>query len=109
MTSEPVATTPESFQVFNRRQTIGVSAVHGGAINGVYLDEAVRKMGERELAREIVSVASVAAMRGRLSVREQVEAAAKAEGRTVTPATYEAMPDVPTAEDYDRYKTTTLK
>ena len=109
MTNETAPAKPDPFQVFNRRQTIGVSARHGGAVNGVYLDESVRKMGERELAREILSVASVASMRGRLSVREQLEAAAKADGRAVTPATYEAMPDVPTAQEYERYKTSTLK
>lgn len=92
------------FQVFNRRQTIGVSTMPGGAVNGLFLDESVRKMTERDLAREILTVASVASMRGRLALREQIDAAAAAEGRTVPPHTYEALPDVPTAEQYEQCK-----
>jgi hypothetical protein len=94
----------KGFQVFNRRKTIGVSALPGGAVNGVFLDESVRKMNERDLAREILTVASVASMRGRLDLREQIDTAAEAEGRTVPPHTYEALPDVPTAEQYEQYK-----
>jgi hypothetical protein len=92
------------FQVFNRRQTIGVSTMPGGAVNGLFLDESVRKMTERDLAREILTVASVASMRGRLALREQIEAAAAAEGRTVPAHTYEALPDVPTPEQYEQCK-----
>lgn len=92
------------FQVFNRRKSIGVSTLPGGAVNGLFLDESVRKMSERDLAREILTVASVASMRGRLGLREQIDTAAAAEGRTVPPHTYEALPDVPTVEQYEQYK-----
>lgn len=110
MTDKPdSAGTDRGFQVFNRRNTIGVSALPGGAVNGLYLDESVRKMTERDLARDILTVASVASMRGRLNLREQIEAAAEAEGRTVPPHTYEALPDVPTADQYDQYKQEKLK
>ncbi len=98
------AATDKGFQVFNRRNTIGVSVLPGGAVNGLYLDESVRKMTERDLARDILAVASVASMRGRLSLREQIESAAQAEGRSVPPQTYEALPDVPTATEYEQYK-----
>jgi hypothetical protein len=110
MSSKPDPTAADrGFQVFNRRNTIGVSALPGGAVNGIYLDESVRKMTERDLARDILAVASVASMRGRLSLREQIEAAAHAEGRTVPPHTYEALPEVPTAEQYELYKHEKLK
>ena len=104
MTDKPDTTPDKGFQVFNRRNTIGVSVLAGGAVNGVYLDESVRKLTERDLARDILAVASVASMRGRLNLREQIEAAAQAEGRVVPPQTYEALPDVPTVDQYEQYK-----
>lgn len=108
--ASPSPASPEKgFEVFNRRNTIGVSVLPGGAVNGLYLDESVRKMTERDLARDILAVASVASMRGRLNLREQIEAAARAEGRAVPPQTYEALPEVPTAEQYEQYKQDTLK
>ncbi|MDA0251725.1 MAG: hypothetical protein O2892_11535 [Actinomycetota bacterium] len=97
------------FQIFNRRNTIGVLVLPGGAVSGLYLDESVRKMTERDLARDILAVASVASMRGRLNIREQIEAAAQADERSVPPQTYEALPDVPTAGQYEQYKTEKLK
>lgn len=97
------------FQIFNRRNTIGVSALPGGAVNGLYLDESVRKMTERDLARDILTVASVASMRGRLNLREQIEAAAEAAGHAVPPHTFETLPDVPTAEQFEQFKQEKLK
>lgn len=107
MTTPP--TPDDHFEIFNRDRTVGVSAVHGGAINGVYLHEKVRKMNERTLAQEILAVASVAAMRGRLSVRERMEAEAAANGTTVPAQAYEVIPDAPTAAEYEDFKRTTLK
>jgi hypothetical protein len=110
MTDKPDTTAAaDTFQVFNRRNTIGVSARPGGAVNGLYLDESVRKMTERDLARDILAVASVASMRGRLNIREQIEAAAEAEGRAIPHQTYETLPDIPTAEQYEQYKQENLK
>jgi len=73
------------------------------------LHESVRKINERNLTREILAVASVASMRGRLAVRERMEAAAAANGTTVPPSTYEVLPDAPTAEQYEQYKHEILK
>ena len=99
MTS-PKDQTPQQqdrYEIFNRNRTIGVSTVPGGAVNGVFLHESVRQMNERNLTREILSVASVASMRGRLGVRERMEAAAAANGTTVPASAFEVLPDAPTA------------
>lgn len=111
MTS-PHDSTPQPqdrYEVFNRHRTIGVSTAPGGAVNGIYLHESVRKGNERTLTREILAVASVASMRGRLGVRERMEANAAANGTTVPPSAYEVLPDAPTAEQYEQYKRETLK
>jgi hypothetical protein len=100
---------PDRYEVFNRARTIGISTIPGGAVNGIFLHESVRKMNERTLTREILAVASVASMRGRLGIRERMEAAAAAKGETVPPQTYEVMPDAPTADQYQEYKRQTLK
>jgi hypothetical protein len=92
------------FQIFNSRKTIGVSAVAGGAVNGFYLDESVRKMTERDLVREILAVASVASMRGRLHIREQLDATG-----AVPPQTFEALVDIPTAHEYEQHRRAKLK
>lgn len=107
MTTTPP--TADRFEIFNRDRTVGVSAAHGGAINGIYLHEKVRKMNERTLTQEILAVASVAAMRGRLSVRERMEADAAANGTTVPAQAYEVLPDAPTAAEYEDFKRRTLK
>lgn len=99
----------ERFEVFNLRKTIGVSALHGGAVNGVYLHEDVRKLTERALCQEILAVAEVAAMRGRLSLRERIERAAADAGTPVPAGTFEVLDDVPTAEEYQRFARETLK
>ncbi len=85
-----------------------MSALAGGAVNGLHLDEKVRQLNEKDLTREILKVASVASMRGRLALREQIEAAAAAEDRIVPPQTYDALPHVPTTDEYERYKNDTL-
>lgn len=111
MTS-PTDQTPQQqdrYEIFNRNRTIGVSAVPGGAVNGVFLHESVRQMNERNLTREILAVASVASMRGRLGVRERMEAAAAANGTTVPASAFEVLPDAPTAEEYELYKRETLR
>jgi len=100
---------PDRYEVFNRNRTIGVSTVPGGAVNGLFLHESVRQMNERNLAREILAVAGVASMRGRLGVRERMEAAAAANGTTVPASAFEVLPDAPTAEEYERYKRETLR
>jgi hypothetical protein len=102
---------PETYEIFNRHKTIGISVVREGTIKGIFLDESVRKMNERDLARDILAVASVAAMRGRLAIREYLEAEAAAAGRTVPPQTYEAeaMRNVPTHEQYEHFKQAKLK
>lgn len=99
----------DRYEVFNRSRTIGVAASPGGAVAGLYLHENTRKLGERALAREILTVASVAAMRGRLALREQIEAAAAERGQTVPAHTYEILPDVPTIEEYEQYKHRALR
>lgn len=111
MTS-PKDQTPQQqdrYEIFNRNRTIGVSTVPGGAVNGVFLHESVRQMNERNLTREILAVASVASMRGRLGVRERMEAAAAANGTTVPASAFEVLPDAPTAEEYEQYKRETLR
>ncbi|RFZ07586.1 hypothetical protein DSM43518_03328 [Mycobacterium marinum] len=100
---------PDRYEVFNRNRTVGVSTVAGGAVNGLFLHESVRKLNERTLTREILAVASVASMRGRLAVRERMEATAAANGATVPAAVYEVLPDAPTAEQYEQYKHETLR
>lgn len=107
--STPNPADQDRFEVFNRDRTIGVSALSGGAVSGFYLHSNVRKMNERDLARQILKVADVAAMRGRLHVRELMEAAAAARGATVPPNTYEVLPDVPTAEQYEAFKRENLQ
>ncbi|CAN5623994.1 hypothetical protein BH09ACT8_BH09ACT8_50990 [soil metagenome] len=99
----------DRYEVFNRNRTIGVSTAPAGAVTGIYLHESVRKVNERTLTREILAVASVASMRGRLGVRERMEANAAANGTTVAPSVYEVLPDAPTAEQYEQYKRETLK
>ena len=100
---------PDRYEVFNRTRTIGVSATAGGAVNGFFLHESVRQLKERALTREILAVASVASMRGRLAVRERMEAAAAANGTTVPTSAYDVLPDAPTAEQYEQYKRETLR
>ncbi|GAT04564.1 hypothetical protein [Mycolicibacterium fortuitum] len=100
---------PDRYEIFNRNRTIGVSTVPGGAVNGLFLHENVRQMNERALTREILAVAGVASMRGRLGVRERMEAAAAANGTTVPASAYEVLPDAPTAEQYERHKRETLR
>ncbi|AQA07054.1 hypothetical protein BVC93_31690 (plasmid) [Mycobacterium sp. MS1601] len=100
---------PDRYEVFNRNRTIGVSTAPGGAVTGLFLHENVRKGNERNLVREILAVAGVASMRGRLGVRERMEANAAANGTTVPPSAYEVLPDAPTAEQYEQYKRETLK
>ncbi|GAB7144973.1 hypothetical protein [Mycobacterium riyadhense] len=96
-----------TYEVFNQRRTIGVLAAHGGAVRGIFLDEEVRKMTERALAQEVLAVASVASARGRLSLREQLDAAI--DDRRFRPTIYELMPEVPTAEEYEAFRHKTLK
>ncbi|MEU0498041.1 hypothetical protein [Mycobacterium sp. NPDC006124] len=100
---------PDRYEIFNRNRTIGVSTIPGGAVNGIFLHENVRKMNERNLTREILAVASVASMRGRLGVRERMEAAAAANGTTVPASAFEVLPDAPTPEAYEQYKRETLR
>jgi hypothetical protein len=100
---------PVRYEVFNRTRTIGVSTASGGAVNGLFLHENVRQLNERVLTREILAVAGVASMRGRLAVREHMEAAAAASGTTVPTSAYELLPDAPTAEQYEKYKRETLR
>jgi hypothetical protein len=106
-TPEP-AKTPR-FEVFNRDRTIGVSAAHGGATNGIFLHDNVRRMSERTLTQEILAVARVASMRGRLSLRERMEETAAANGTKVPPETYEVLRDTPTAEEYEQARRQILK
>ncbi|KAA1250706.1 hypothetical protein F0Q45_08410 [Mycobacterium simiae] len=100
---------PDRYEIFNRNRTIGVSTVPGGAVNGIFLHESVRQTNERALAREILAVASVASMRGRLGVRERMEATAAANGTAVPASAYEVLPDAPTPEQYEHYKRETLR
>lgn len=100
----------DHYSIFNRDRTIGVSASVGGKVVGFRLHESVRKTNERTLTRQILEVASVASMRGRLALREQMEASASESGYTVPPATYETLsPPVPTAEEYEEFKRQTLR
>lgn len=99
----------DRYEVFNRNRTIGVSTAPAGAVTGIFLHESVRKGNERTLTREILAVASVASMRGRLGVRERMEANAAANGTTVPASAYEVLPDAPTAEQYEQFKRETLK
>lgn len=109
MTSAADSQQPERYEVFNRDRTIGVSTAAGGAVHGLFLHESVRQLNERALTREILAVAGVASMRGRLAVRECMEAAAAANGTTVPAAAYDVLPDAPTAEQYEQYKRETLR
>lgn len=109
MTSASDSLQPERYEVFNRDRSIGVSTAAGGTVNGLFLHENVRQLNERVLTREILAVASVASMRGRLAVRERMEAAAAANGTTVPASAYDVLPDAPTAEQYEQYKRETLR
>lgn len=97
----------QTYEVFNQRRTVGVLAAHGGAVRGIFLHEDVRKMTERALTQEILKVASVASARGRLSLREQLVAAAG--HQPVQPLIFELLPDVPTEQEYEAFKRHTLK
>lgn len=97
------------YKVFNQRQSIGVSAGHGGAFRGLYLADSTKKMTERALAQEILSVAKVASLRGKLSMREQMIAAAAETDEHVSRATFELVPDVPTPEEYETLRRETLR
>ncbi|MHC9295433.1 hypothetical protein ACRCUN_23475 [Mycobacterium sp. LTG2003] len=98
-----------SYQVFNPRRTIGVKAAFGGATTGVFLSEAVSYFNERILAQQILEVAAVASMRGRLALREKMDEAAEAADNTVGAGTYELLDSVPTTEEYERFKRETLR
>ena len=89
------------YDLFNRERTIGVRATHGGAIIAVHLKDDVRKMSERDLAREILKVAELASARGRLSLREKIEEVAAEEHRAITDAAFEVLPECPTRQEYD--------
>ena len=56
-------------------------------------------MTERQLSQEILAVAAVASARGRLSMREQMVAAAAVNDQYIGHSTYELLPDVPPAEE----------
>ena len=98
-----------TYEVFNPQRTVGVRAAHGGAFTGLYLSEDVRKTTERALTRDILAVASVAAARGRLSYREQLETIAAQSGNPVTANVYDVLPNVPTEQEYEDLKKKTLK
>ncbi|MGV0743872.1 hypothetical protein [Mycolicibacterium sp. XJ870] len=97
-----------SYQVFDRHRNIGVAAGFGGATTGLYLSETVRYLNERTLARQILAVAAVASMRGRLAIREKMDEAAQAADSTITASTYELLESVPTAEEFEQFKRETL-
>lgn len=110
MTNPSNAETPfeeRAYEVFNQRRTVGVLATHGGAVRGIFLHEDVRKMTERTLTQEILKVASVASARGRLSLREQLMAAAGEQ--PLQPSVFELLPEAPTEEEYEAFKRQTLK
>jgi hypothetical protein len=98
-----------TFKIFDSRQTIGVETGYGGVFRGLYLSPAVKKMKERQLAQEILAVAGVASARGRLCMREEMIASAAATDQHVNSSTFELLPGVPTAEEYETLRRETLK
>ncbi|MFZ2240168.1 MAG: hypothetical protein WAV90_11555 [Gordonia amarae] len=98
----------ERFEIFNKTKTIGVATVPGGAVNGVFLDAKVRNLSERELAREILAVAAVASMRGRLALRDILEQAAATAEESLPPELFEVLPTVPNADQFEEFRRDTL-
>jgi len=98
-----------TFQIFNKTKTVGVRSTHGGTINGFYFADSVRNMSERALIAEVMAVAKIAYLRGRLSLREVMDASAAAADTFVSAGTYEMLPDLPTAAEYEQIKRETLK
>lgn len=108
-TTDEVPFKERTFKIFDSRQVIGVEAGYGGVFRGLYLGPEVKKMKERQLAQEILNVAKVASARGRLCMREEMVAAAAAADQHVNSSTFELLPGVPTAEEYEALRRDLLK
>lgn len=98
-----------TYQVFNSRRTVGVASGYGGTTKGLHLSDKCSAMTEVTLAKEIEDTAAVATSRGLLAIREKIEQIAKDDGNSVDPGVYDYLPDVPTQQQYEDFKRSTLK
>lgn len=87
-----------TFEVFNPTRRVGVrSGYRDGVTLGIYLADSCSSVPEATIAKEIVQVARVAAIRGLLAIRHKLECTARINGQ---PVDLESVSGMPTIEDY---------